>query len=295
MATSNSWIKSGWAYKAKSVADLMTAVTRLGTHKSTRRYMWRGQANMSWSLEPSLVRTLRAAGAPHDEAAVATAEKKLVTEARNWPAPEFAGLHSDQQLLSLLQHHGVPTGLMDVTTDPMTALWFACERDSDPSTASTSGVILAFDVTDWKSLPTESPNAYAQWSHLPDPLGEEYRQMLATQSAFIVEPSRPSGRMAAQRGRLFRARVKTGGQPFGVQIVDVTDRAPRTRPDSVLGSAKTPGQPPALPFAAIIIGTQQKTTLLRHLEGTFGINRPRLFPEVSGFAEAVKKGAIAIP
>lgn len=278
-----------------SVSDLMTAVTRVGTHKSTRRYVWRGQANVNWPLEPSLARWLRDKESVADEAGVANAEKKLIDAARRWPAPEFAGLHSDQHLLAALQHHGVPTGLLDVTTDPMTALWFACEQNTDSRTSKTAGVIMAFDVTDWPSLPTESPAAYAKWSHTADPLGQDYRQMLATHSSFVVEPGRPSGRMAAQRGCLLRAKITAGSAPFGVQIDHVTNNEPRTRPDAVLGSAKTRGQPPTLPFAAIIIGTQHKKALLKHLEGTYGIDRARLFPEVAGFAVAVQNGAVPLP
>ena len=108
----------------------MTAIARLGTHHSGRRYLWRGQADMNWSLEPSLVRFLRDRGLPHDEMAVRTAENALVKAARDWPAPEFAGLIVAQGLLAMLQHQGVKTGLLDFTTDPMTALWFACESET---------------------------------------------------------------------------------------------------------------------------------------------------------------------
>lgn len=247
---------------------------------------------MHWSLEPALARRLRERGAEHDEAAVATAEKKLVTAARSWPAPEFAGLHSDQHLLAVLSHHGVPTGLIDLTTDPMTALWFACEQDSDGSTASRSGVVMAFDVTYWPTLATESPGAYTKWSRASDPLGEEYREHLAGGSAFLIEPTRPSGRMAAQRGHLLRASVVNRDSPFRVQIDQVAGCTPKIRPEDVLRPAKTAGRPPVLPFAAIIVGTQRKKTLRAHLAGTFGLDRARLFPEVAGFADAVRNGSV---
>jgi hypothetical protein len=56
----------------------------------------------------------------------------------------------------------------------------------------------------------------------------------------------------------------------------------------VLASKKIPGRPAHLRFVALLIGTQVKPTLLKHLEGTYGIDRQRLFPEISGFAEAVR-------
>ncbi len=55
-------------------------------------------------------------------------------------------------MLASLQHHGVPTRLIDVTTDPMTALWFACQRASADRDAT--GVLFAFNVTRFKTLDT---------------------------------------------------------------------------------------------------------------------------------------------
>jgi hypothetical protein len=199
MTATSAWAKSGWAYTPGSVAEFMESVARLGAHNSTRRYLWRGQADMNWRLESSLARRIRVARQDVDEDSVAAAERYLVAEARKWPAPEFAGLLGDQQILAMLQHHGVPTGLLDATTDPMTALWFACESDTHSVTKRVSGALLAFDVTDWPTLQTESPDAYAKWSHKDDPLGAEYRLHLANGKPFVIEPSRPSGRMLAQR------------------------------------------------------------------------------------------------
>lgn len=282
----NPWQKSGWAFKPTSTSQLMTAIARLGTHHSGRRYLWRGQADMNWSLEPSLVRFLRDRGLPHDERAVRTAENALVKAARDWPAPEFAGLIVAQGLLAMLQHQGVKTGLLDFTTDPMTALWFACESETATETQHVSGVLMAVDVTDWRRLDTEDVDAYANWSHLPDPLGQGYMRIVDEGAPFLVVPSRPAGRMSVQRGVLVRAPIDLTAAPFAMNI-GVTAKGPVGLADA-LASPKTRGNPARLPFVALLIDTGMKQTLVRHLGGTYGIERRTLFPEVAGFVEAVR-------
>ena len=251
---------------------------------------------MSWPLQPKIVRELKNRGLPADEKAVRSAEMKIVAEARRWPASEFAGSLSDQMILSLLQHHGVPTGFLDLTTDPMTALWFACESESDPATAQRKGVLLAFDVTDWPVLATEIPGDESKWSHHADPLGYNYHHLhVGRNKTFLVEPTRPSGRLMSQRGKLFRAQVLSENDgPFGIQLDGIPAHAGEIRPSAILKAEKGTGRPATLPFVAILIGTQQKVTLLSHLEGTNGLKRSILFPDVSGFAAAVNQRVIPI-
>jgi hypothetical protein len=76
-------------------------------------------------------------------------------------------------------------------------------------------------------------------------------------------------------------------------IDGVTGCSPRNAPQEVLADRKRPGQPAQLPFVAFLVGTQHKAALRRHLAGTFGLERKRLFPEVAGFADAVDDGAVS--
>lgn len=248
---------------------------------------------MHWQLEPKLVRELRTRGMPHDENAVRNAELNLVAKAREWSAPEFSGNRSDQMILSLLQHSGVPTGFLDLTTDPMTALWFACESIPRANTPKLTGVLLAFDVTDWPVLPTEIPAAEISYAHMENPLGFFYKTYLETSHSFVIEPTRPSPRMMAQRGKLFRAPVSpTATSPFGIVLDGISDNAPEFGPQQILSVQRSTGRPASLPFVAILIGTQHKARFRSHLSGTYGLNRSTLFPDVSGFADAVNHGTV---
>lgn len=57
---------------------------------------------------------------------------------------------NDLQLLALLQHNGLPTRLLDVTANPLTAPWFACM-----SKPSRDGLLIAFNVSTYPEIMPE--------------------------------------------------------------------------------------------------------------------------------------------
>lgn len=83
---------------------------------------FRGQINSSWGISSSLQRF---SGARH-EAELAEAERRVIDEMRD----HGLGLNAtDGQLLMMLQHHSIPTRLIDVSTSPQPALFFAAEKE----------------------------------------------------------------------------------------------------------------------------------------------------------------------
>ena len=49
----------------------------------------------------------------------------------------------------MLQHHGTATRMLDVTTDPMIALWFACQGTEHDGT---QGILFAVEVSSARNL-----------------------------------------------------------------------------------------------------------------------------------------------
>ena len=95
---------------------------------------FRGQASADWGLHSSLYRLLEGQGVfeegggkgkvEKNETKIAEAEKRILSLARENGVGR--GL-SQLEALTVLQHHGVPTRLIDVSTDWKVALYFACE------------------------------------------------------------------------------------------------------------------------------------------------------------------------
>ena len=142
------WAHSGWGYKPHSIDELMMSISRIGFLETGRRYVWRGVRDWHWPIRTSLQR-YAARYDPHfdyrSEPYSRKLERQVLAHARYWRM-DRAGTLSDQALLASLQHHGSPTRFLDVSTDPMTALWFACER-APLDERDASGALFAFDVS----------------------------------------------------------------------------------------------------------------------------------------------------
>lgn len=107
----------------KSTFDLITAYAQ----EKNAQVFWRGQADHSWGLVSSLARRL-AGTADLDDDLLARVEQALLDEAGDWVADlKTAAYARPLAKLAYLQHHGVPTRLLDFTTNPWVATFFAAE------------------------------------------------------------------------------------------------------------------------------------------------------------------------
>lgn len=200
-----------------------------------RVFAWRGCVNASWSFHSALFRRLwwtHPTTVP-DEATLYKRESRLLQDSQRW------GLHSGErgrlsvlEQLATLQHYGAPTRLLDVTFNPLVAVWFAVERSQEYDDAD--GRLFVVDVT---NRLIDTHDDYRGWSsavvHRPWDESSKYgapsRQEWSS-SVWAWRPSRFLGRIANQHGGFLFGGVPSAATAPGAKQF----RIPR-EPDSRSG------------------------------------------------------------
>lgn len=125
------------------IESLSTFVdTVASTYAGNYDVLFRGQRAESWRLTPKLGRVnfrLRYSGS------IEQTEKKMLDDFERLSVP-FIGdriVQDDWDRIALAQHHGLPTRLLDWTSNPLVALWFAVAK---PSNLDEGAVVWAFDA-----------------------------------------------------------------------------------------------------------------------------------------------------
>jgi hypothetical protein len=184
-----------------SVSRLLRSLNALPNH-----YMFRGHADYSWRLESSLERILGSNWSPgaakkNEEWALEHFKSKFHLYDRENVRPE-----SKLAWLSIMQHYGVPTRLLDFSESPYVALYFALE-DFRPETNKDFAVI----AIDYTAIMQQSIDYIAR----KDPNFRETRQSIypkqdtvfdtvvyphAYNVAWIAEPMQFNARLDRQAG-----------------------------------------------------------------------------------------------
>lgn len=101
-----------------SLSTYVEIIQRITKTRPGYSHYFRGQGSVDFSLLPSLYR----------KPSTPPKEKDLLKEAIRRCPEEFSGLGSTFQQLVKLQHYGIPTRLLDLTSNALIALFFAVEK-----------------------------------------------------------------------------------------------------------------------------------------------------------------------
>ena len=173
------------ATSARKLRAFIDEVNDIGEETSCEIY-WRGQADHRWGITSSLARLTERPTALRDSD-LERAEQALLVEAKGWVTAANVEPGTDLEWLALLQHHDMPTRLLDLTRDPLIATFFAVDHLDD-----LEGRLLAIAVPHDAGLHVEDEATFAV-RDLPlgqlriwEPGAEVSPRLIAQQGLFAI-------------------------------------------------------------------------------------------------------------
>lgn len=107
--------------------DALSKIKKVDFHE----FFYRGHSDTKYELKPNLYRKEN----------FYVNEDKIYREAIINNPQEFYNCHSTIEVLVKMQHYGIPTRLLDVTRNPLIALYFACRENP-----ATDGEIVLLNI-----------------------------------------------------------------------------------------------------------------------------------------------------
>ena len=238
-------------------------------------YFFRGHGNTKFNIEPSIYR--------NDTSIRGVKEEDVLFKegVRHCPS-DFSDNMSTFEKLVKMQHYGLPTRLLDITTNPLVALYFACNASSD-----TDGEVLVFKVlkSELKYYDSDAVSVVSNIARRPSDFSSvDFKSSLQEtyllheiryekphfqdlinkndiESVFCVLPKLENPRIQKQAGAFFIYGVKGDNKKI----------AP-------LASAPK----------RIIISSKGKKYILKELSA-LGINNATLFPDIDNILKTIKE------
>lgn len=151
--------------------------------------MFRGQLDLKWELLPSIVRYAKNRYVSDGYDSISEVENHLI----EW-LEKFAMPYKDYRIISQAeklvqgQHFGLPTRLLDWTTNPLKALYFAVEN---PEYDSVDGIVYGFAPANWQEKVGQSrEHTSGLISFFPELLNE---RLSAQEGCFVAFPLPKNG------------------------------------------------------------------------------------------------------
>ena len=253
--------------RIKTLEAYISAVERIcsswGSFSTTTLPWFRGQSEAGWDLLPSLYRS----GIKNHFERELNRDFKLRATAflQNVPTNHL-------EWLFIMQHHGMPTRLLDWTESHLVALYFAISHynhEIDGCVWILAPWSLNICSIKQQSVPTVE-HKYLQSYYLPDDSENNMVREVVAKYPIAVRPSRSSSRIVAQKGTF----TIHGNLKKGLNVITEEMNANLT---SLQHGVK---------IAKLMIDGPSKKALFRQLF-LAGITHSYLFPDLDGLAKEI--------
>jgi len=119
-----------WPYKQIESWDDFLCIQRSVPERKKAYYIFRGQADKSWHLDPSLLRLLKEVNAnltstEAEEIEIDLLNEFVTTGPSHFPDDTMSELDNPAKRWSVMQHYGAPTRMLDWTNSLFVAAYFA--------------------------------------------------------------------------------------------------------------------------------------------------------------------------
>lgn len=287
-----------WEGVIDSWESAVRQVQKLATLAADKTLVWRGVVDSTWPIHSSLRRRVaQLTGEDPGETLLQRYEREILQRCRgNWRYDNMPAM----EILAHLQHFGGPTRLIDVTLNPLVALWFAVEQKYDERgrpVDSGDGRLFAFAVReritlgshlgmDWggRELPWSGLEAKDGWGRWDTPpvlwVPPAYNERISAQNAGFLIGGTPA---SWKNGNRWKA------QPGATRSLGIREvRAASSlyvRPAAVDRST----QLDSYPVYNFRITSRAKAEIKQALELQYGYKTPTLYPDLFAMAAEVLK------